>query len=1554
MKHLFQVRSISTVLFVLFFSTGSFSARADAPLAMLTDVAGSVQIVRAGKSLAAKSGAKLQAGDRVVSRGGKATIYYLGRAPQKLAAGASATIGAAKAGNGSGVWKGVYAGVSGGFDARPRVAATVRDKDRVLLLAPVESLVSPTPRLVWQRGKLEAPDEYEVAVYANGTAPDDEEAATPIWQTTTKQMSVQYPATAPALQAGSSYYWTVTPRRDGKAIAEESASSWLRVATPAQNQTLQTGLDELKTLADAPTLRTAKAAWAASLEFRALALETLGIDQTTNFTALDETRRALLRSVFSAEQQSVLLDAREKESALAAVSTVATPDADLPVDGIFPQVPAQTRKLYVDEAGLFSLQIPQTWGAFRQVEGDINRTDFAPEYPSAMSIAVVIAPLKAEVKADVAATEATGLTARLLQMARAAGAVVEVTASRATTFPQKGASLPARETTASWREKRGETELDWRGSMIEFASDGKSYVLGWSAVQSSTVGIDRTASLLRNLQLSFVAAPDATVGPKTTILPFSKERQDEMMATVNAMTAISERQSQRNTIRSTLVEGGVAQQQYDAAAPESRERADAASALARITEDRAWAHWSKADDASRAEAEQAWQQAEALRRESYQIELQVLAKEVDATDARLHELRGQTTTLSFAAGHAFIIDSWLSVQAMRALTAETLAFYSRDRDTQEKWAKRELGFRRTQLQLRALSPDDKDALMHRAEYADALETVASVLMARADYTASEAHYRRALAWRQALPATFAWRGLEGTWRNLGLLALESGDLIQAREHFQAALHEIDRVQPLEDADLTGRNKAQDLQRRRSGRAHGRAVIWNSLGFIADGLGDYSLARESYERALKYAEEIFEEPPYGDLKKAVQARSLGNLGTLELASGNPDAATKFLDASQVLMRERADASGLAIWIMNQAHLLEQRGDFEGARRAALDARSRFSALRVPERVAFATAVLARLARMEGDAPAALQLAREALQMARATKDKVLLCQATRGLAVSLMMQPEPDWRNFDVLMEESLQLAQQIASPIQQSATLDARGQGKRERGDVIGAEADYRGAIARLEVVRATTANAESFSDTHSAFYERLVRLLLERNRPEEAFDVLQRARSSKLRENLRLGTLKSPDPVLQKLLDRAAELEAKLRTLRAQRETALAAPAPDAAAVENLEGLIASTQAEFFSVSARLKKANPAFDRALTISPLELKKASTSFPAGTVLVQYALLEDELYVFVVSRERLKIYQPKVRSNSVLEAARRFRTLMDTAQSDARAGKQLSTPETDAALRASLTELHSMLIAPIAGELRGQKMLAFVPSGALYYIPLHALARQTPQGLRFVVEDIPVAYLAAGDVLSVVQSRDDERFGAGALALGDPTGADLPEARKEARAVAQILPASQSLVGDAAQKSVLLDSKNLNRRVLHLAMHGVLNAALPDDSYIQLAGTGEASRLRVGEIVGLDLNRVDLVTLSACQTALGERAPSGGEISSLAQSFSSAGAPSVIASLWSVEDDSTRQLMETFYRSYAAGENKAVSLQRAQVALLKQPATRHPFFWAPFELLGDWR
>jgi CHAT domain-containing protein len=258
-----------------------------------------------------------------------------------------------------------------------------------------------------------------------------------------------------------------------------------------------------------------------------------------------------------------------------------------------------------------------------------------------------------------------------------------------------------------------------------------------------------------------------------------------------------------------------------------------------------------------------------------------------------------------------------------------------------------------------------------------------------------------------------------------------------------------------------------------------------------------------------------------------------------------------------------------------------------------------------------------------------------------------------------------------------------------------------------------------------------------------------------------------------------------------------------------------------------------------------------------------------------------------------------------------------------------------------------------GWLSGVKRLYLVPHGLLHYVPFAALPRDDGHGFRYLVEDYEVAYLPAAAAL--VRTRSRREGGPTLLALA-PARAGLPYARQEAQGVADLFPGSHRLLLGRGATEGSFKRAAPDHRVLHLATHGYFNKMNPLFSGLELEKDQEDNgRLEVHEILGLRLD-ADLVTLSACETALGSgqlaEDPAGDDLVGLTRAFLSAGSDAVLATLWEVNDRSTLRLMRRFYRSLP-GAGRAASLALAQRSLCRGPDRfRHPYFWAPFVLVGD--
>jgi CHAT domain-containing protein/tetratricopeptide (TPR) repeat protein len=264
------------------------------------------------------------------------------------------------------------------------------------------------------------------------------------------------------------------------------------------------------------------------------------------------------------------------------------------------------------------------------------------------------------------------------------------------------------------------------------------------------------------------------------------------------------------------------------------------------------------------------------------------------------------------------------------------------------------------------------------------------------------------------------------------------------------------------------------------------------------------------------------------------------------------------------------------------------------------------------------------------------------------------------------------------------------------------------------------------------------------------------------------------------------------------------------------------------------------------------------------------------------------------------------------------------------------------------ELAGPLLAHVMPLLQGADLVYLVPHGLLHLLPLHAL--QVDGGC--LVDRFPLAYAPSAAVLRRVVQRavEIERIGPQkALVVGNP-GQDLRHAEREARRVAEFFGMHPYLAKEATKTAIR--SELVGKHLIHLACHGRFRPAQPLQSGIVLA---DQENLTVEEIMNLSL-QADLVTLSACMTGL-SKLHKGDELVGLTRALLYAGTRSVLVSLWSVDDKSTEQLMTGFYRRlYDDTGNKirakAVALQAAILEMRK--TKEHPYYWAPFILVGDWR
>ncbi|MGE0455079.1 MAG: CHAT domain-containing protein [Vicinamibacteria bacterium] len=496
-------------------------------------------------------------------------------------------------------------------------------------------------------------------------------------------------------------------------------------------------------------------------------------------------------------------------------------------------------------------------------------------------------------------------------------------------------------------------------------------------------------------------------------------------------------------------------------------------------------------------------------------------------------------------------------------------------------------------------------------------------------------------------------------------------------------------------------------------------------------------------------------------------------------------------------------------------------------------------------------------------------------------------------------------------------------------------------GDEPRAYAAYRAAQASLETLRSSLRGEElkiAFMKDKLEVYESLVELALRRGPAglEEAWGYVEQAKSRSLLDLVLRGAPSAGHGAAGKseLVRRVGELRDELNwyyhRIEAEQLT------PESRTAERLQRLHSQVREREDQLLRALRElpAGEAEQRALYVpTSLPLDAIRRALPQDALIVEYFRVGQRLVAFLAGRSTLEAV-PVTHVARVRHLLRLLQFQLAWARpAPGRRPKALEESHRLATL-AHLQELHHELLAPLGKRLKAQH-LVFVPHGPLHYVPFHALH----DGRRHLLDAYSVSYAPSASIFALCQGR--RPAAGGSLVLGVPD-VRAPFILQEAQAVAARLPRPELLLGAGATVQALRE-KGEACRFVHLASHGFFRGDNPMFSGVRLG----ASYLTLYDLYGLRLP-AELVTLSACVSGLSAVA-AGDELLGLARGLFSAGAASLLTTLWEVPDESTAEFMKSFYDSYLRESNKAVALREAALALREQ--FPHPLHWAPFTLAG---
>ncbi|MBD1903802.1 MULTISPECIES: CHAT domain-containing protein [Cyanophyceae] len=750
-----------------------------------------------------------------------------------------------------------------------------------------------------------------------------------------------------------------------------------------------------------------------------------------------------------------------------------------------------------------------------------------------------------------------------------------------------------------------------------------------------------------------------------------------------------------------------------------------------------------------------------------------------------------------------------------------------------------------------------------------------------------------------------------TLGNLGVAYDLLGDYAKAIEYYQQSLA---LTKSIKDRLTEGR-------------------VLGNLGAVYYSLGDYATAIEYHQQHLAIAQEIKD--------RFREGKSLGNLGVAYAALGDYAKAIEYHQQSLAIAKSIEDRQGEGNSLGNLGDAYAALGDYAKAIEYHQQHLAIAKSIKNPLHEGQSLGNLGTAYYFLRDYAKAIEHYQQSLAIAKAIKDRQGEGDALGGLGVAYSSLG--DYAKAIEHYHQSLAIAQEIGDKDGEGTTLHNLGATFFKSGNLTQAETNLRAGIEARESLRERLGDNDAYKvsifEQQAGTYRHLQKVLIAQNKTNDALEIAERGRARAFVELLasrNATTSNSPNsPITPPTID-------LLQQIAKQQNATL-------------------VEYSIIGDDFKIKDKEETHESELYIWVIK--------PTGEVTFRSSDLEPLWQQQNTSLAELVTNSRKsigIRNRS--EPATVVVELSPQAQQ-----RQLAQQ------RQKLQQLHQLLIEPIANLLPTdpQARVIFIPQSALFLVPFPALIDASGQYLIEKHTILTAPSIQALDLTRKQRQRlGNSKRGAGIgnqisnsqmLIVGNPlmpkvrnskTGTKeqlsyLKGAEKEAQAIAQFFNAPVLLGKQATERAI--KQRIFNARIVHLATHGLLDYGTPEDTgvldfpgAVALApGEGEDGLLTSTEIQQMKL-KAELVVLSACDTGQGRLTGDG--VIGLSRSFISAGVPSVLVSLWAVDDAATTELMQEFYKQWQQNPDKAQALRQAMlIAKQKHP---DPRLWAAFTLIGE--
>lgn len=677
-----------------------------------------------------------------------------------------------------------------------------------------------------------------------------------------------------------------------------------------------------------------------------------------------------------------------------------------------------------------------------------------------------------------------------------------------------------------------------------------------------------------------------------------------------------------------------------------------------------------------------------------------------------------------------------------------------------------------------------------------------------------------------------------------------------------------------------------------GKERGVIASLINIGFVHEKQGNYDLALDLYSRAEALLQKARD--------KSLEGTVLNNIGGIHALTGAYEQALKYFARSRVVREELGDKSGVGSVFYSMAGTYELMGRFEDSFAYYEKTLAMFEELNMKARAAEAllglstvSFTLKKYEQSEAFAARALDASNELdfpdLKWAALTQQAKILLH-------------KQDWNRAEQTLLQAIEAVESL-----------------------------------RQQVVGPEIASQQFFTSREEPFYL-MVHYLVQQDRDLEAFQYAERIRGRALLDVLQSGRIEITKQMSMEEATAERELRSDLRIANTLLQAEKDKGNPDHARLSKFKNQVRAARMALENFQTNLYATHPALKiQRADISSIEPRKITTLLQKESAILEYSVSKERTFLFVWTQENgepgLRVIPIPISQKVLAQQTRAYR-------------KQLETR--DLRVEQTSRKLYDMLLAPAENYFAKKRSIILVPDRELWDLPFQAL--QSGKNSKSLLERFSVSYASSLAVLHEMLSGPGERTASsGLLALAS----SLPGAEMEVRNLSQIYGSRKSRIytGSQAREGVLKKEAS-DYEIIHLAAHGVLDNSSPMYSYLQFAREKtEDGMLEPWEVMDLDLN-TSLVVLSSCESGRGKIGAGEGMIGFTWALFV-AGSPSTVVSEWKVDSESTAILMAEFHRNLKVRKlSKAEALRQAALKMRANPKYRHPYYWAPFIVIGD--